>query len=259
MIDIHCHILPDIDDGAQTLKESMEMAKLAVQEGITSIIATPHHKNGNYENTKRVILQKVEELNTILEMGEIPLQILPGQETRIHEELLEDYENDEILTLNSIGKHLFVELPSAYVPRYTEQLLYDIQLNGLTPIIVHPERNAELMRNPDILYGLVKKGALTQLTAASVAGYFGKPIKKFSLQLIEANLTHFIASDAHNVSNRGFKITEALDEVEKRYGVDMVYYFTENAELLVEGKHPYRDIPEKIKRKKILGLFNFNK
>ncbi|RFU62727.1 tyrosine-protein phosphatase [Bacillus sp. V59.32b] len=259
MIDIHCHILPDIDDGAQTLRESMEMAKLAVQEGITSIIATPHHKNGNYENTKRVILQKVEELNTILNMAAIPLQILPGQEPRIYGELLEDYNKGEIITLNDSGKHLFIELPSGHVPRYTEQLLYDIQMNGLTPIIVHPERNAELMQNPDMLYEFVKKGALTQLTASSVAGYFGKSVKKFSLQLIEANLAHFIASDAHNVSNRGFKLTEALDEIEKNYGVDMVYLFTENAELLVAGKTPYKEIPEKVKKKKILGLFNFNR
>ncbi|MDQ0219251.1 tyrosine protein phosphatase [Peribacillus cavernae] len=255
MIDIHCHILPGIDDGAQTIEDSMAMAKLAVQEGITSIIATPHHNNGSYENKKHEILEKVEELNSILQIESIPLHILPGQEPRIYGELLEDYQKDEIVTLNVGGQYLFIELPSGHVPRYTEQLLYDIQLNGLTPIIVHPERNSELIQNPDTMYQLVKKGALTQVTASSVAGYFGKSIKKFSLQLIEANLTHFIASDAHNVSNRSFKITEALDEIEKRYGVDMVYLFTENAELLVDRKSVYKEIPEKVKRRKVLGIF----
>lgn len=255
MIDIHCHILPGIDDGAQTINDSIEMAKQAVQEGITSIIATPHHKNGSYENTKRTILKKVEELNRALQMESVPLQVLAGQEPRIYGEILEDYRQGEIETLNAGGKYLFIELPSGHVPRYTEQLLYDIQLNALTPIIVHPERNSELIQNPDILYQLVKKGALTQVTAGSVAGYFGKSVKKFSMQLIEANLTHFIASDAHNVSSRSFKMIEALDEIEKRYGVDMVYLFTENAELLVEGKAVYKEIPEKVKKKKILGIF----
>jgi protein-tyrosine phosphatase len=255
MIDLHCHILPGIDDGAQTIMESIAMAKLAVQEGITSIIATPHHKNGSYENTKRVILQKVEELNSALLKESIPLRILPGQEPRIYGELLEDYKQGEIVTLNADGQYLFIELPSGHVPRYTEQLLYDIQMNGLTPIIVHPERNSELIQKPDILYQLIKKGALSQLTASSVAGYFGKSIKKFSLQLIEANLTHFIASDAHNVSNRSFKMHEALDEIEKKYGVDRVYLFTENAELLVEGKSVIKEIPEQVIKKKILGIF----
>lgn len=255
VIDIHCHILPGIDDGAQTIEDSISMARLAVQEGITSIIATPHYKNGSYENKKQDILVKVAELNNALEKEAISLEILPGQEPRIYGEMLEDYEKDEILTLNYGGKYLFVELPSGHVPRYTERLLYDIQMKGLTPIIVHPERNSELIQNPDILFNLVEKGTLTQVTASSVAGHFGKSIKKFSLQLIEANLTHFIASDAHNVSKRSFKMTEAIDIVQKEFGMDMVYLFTENAELLVEGKTVFKEMPEKVKKKKILGIF----
>lgn len=255
MIDIHCHILPGIDDGAQSVGESIAMAKLAVQEGITSIIATPHHNNGSYKNTKQEILKKVDELNKVLQKESISLKILPGQEPRIYGELLEDYKQDEILSLNASGQYLFIELPSGQVPRYTEQLLFEIQMNGLTPIIVHPERNSEIIQNPDILYQLVKKGALTQITASSVAGYFGNSIKKFSYQLIEANLTHFIASDAHNVSNRSFKMIESLDAIEKKYGVDFIYLFTENAELLVHGKAVYKEIPQKVRKRKILGLF----
>lgn len=255
MIDIHSHILPGIDDGAGNLQDSIDMARLAVQEGIHTIIATPHHHNGKYENPKQLILNKVEELNAALQRESIPLQMLPGQEPRIYGEILEDYQQGEILTLNQTGQFLFVELPSNHVPRYTEKLLFDLQMNGLTPIIVHPERNQELIEQPDLLYHLVKKGALTQVTASSIAGFFGKNIKKFSLQLIEANLTHFVASDAHNVSNRTFKMVEAFDGIEKKYGVDMVYLFTENAELLVQGKNIYKEVPERVKRKKFLGIF----
>jgi len=254
MIDIHCHILPSLDDGAKDINESVEMAREAVKEGIDTIIATPHHKNGRYDNNKQRIIEEVTKLNEVLQRERIPLNILPGQETRIFGEFLEDEELIHILPLNQT-QYVFVELPSGHVPRYTDRLLFDIQLKGFTPIIVHPERNTEIITNPDILYNLVKKGALTQVTASSVAGFFGKKIQKFSTQLIEANLTHFLASDAHNVNNRTFKMMDALDIVESKFGNDMVYFYTENAELLVEGKNVMKEIPEKVKVKKFLGIF----
>ncbi|MED3652382.1 tyrosine-protein phosphatase [Heyndrickxia sporothermodurans] len=255
MIDIHCHILPGIDDGAQNVTDSIAMAKKAVSEGIHTIIATPHHKNGKYNNRKVEIIDQVKELNKELKKAEIELTILPGQENRIFGEIIQDYHEGEILTLTGQSNYLFIEFPSGHVPRYSKQLLYDIQLQGLTPIIVHPERNSELIENPNQLYEFVKNGAATQITAASLTGHFGKKIKKFTEQLIEANLTHFIASDAHNVTNRSFKMNEALDVIEQKYGVNSVYYFTENADLLVDGKHIIRDVPEPIKTKKFFGLF----
>ncbi|MDF2858571.1 MAG: tyrosine protein phosphatase, partial [Neobacillus sp.] len=138
---------------------------------------------------------------------------------------------------------------------YTEKLLFDLQLKGLTPIIVHPERNSELIERPEKLYQLVEKGALTQVTASSLCGYFGKKIKTFSEQLIEANLTHFIASDAHNVTSRGFKMREAFGIIEEKYGNDLVYLFEENAELLVEGKNVMKEVPEQVKKKKRFIFF----
>ncbi|MGG7619574.1 tyrosine-protein phosphatase [Bacillus coreaensis] len=254
MIDIHCHILPSIDDGAKDISDSIQMAREAVKEGIHTIIATPHHMNGKYENPKKEIINRVKELNAVLMEENIPLKILPGQETRIFGDILEETEFEHILPLNHT-QYVFIELPSNHVPRYTEKLLFDIQVKGLIPIIVHPERNQEIMSNPDSLYNLVKKGSLTQVTASSVAGYFGKKIQKFSQQLIEANLTHFIASDAHNVNNRTFKLEEGLDIIESKFGVDMVYYFNENADLLSNGKNIMKEIPEKVKIKKFLGLF----
>ncbi|MED3793809.1 tyrosine protein phosphatase [Niallia alba] len=254
MIDIHSHILPGIDDGAQTIKDSIEMAKAAVNEGITTIIATPHHKNNQFTNLKSSILTKVNDLNTVLKQENIPLTVLPGQEVRIYGEVLEDYYKEEILTLNHT-KYLFIEFPSSSVPRYAERLLYELQTEGIIPIIVHPERNKELQEKPDLLYQFVKNGALTQVTASSVAGYFGKNVKKFSEQLIEHNLTHFVATDAHNVHNRGFKMVESLDIIEENFGVDYIYLFKENAELLLEDGNVIKEIPERIQRKKFLGIF----
>lgn len=254
MIDIHCHILPGVDDGAKNIEASLEMARAAVRQGIQTIIATPHHKNNDYENPKPHILAKVEELNTALLAADIPLSILPGQEIRIYGEVLEDYHKQEILTLAN-SNYILIELPSSHVPRYTEKLLFDFQLEGLIPIIAHPERNQELVQNPDLLYQFVEKGALTQVTAASVCGAFGKKIRDYSYKLIENNLTHFVASDAHNLVNRTFMLDDAYKEIQSRFGNDTMYLFRENGEYLLAGESIYREIPSKIKKKKLFGIF----
>ncbi|WP_053218186.1 tyrosine-protein phosphatase [Virgibacillus senegalensis] len=254
MIDIHCHILPGIDDGAKHMEDSLEMAREAVAQGIHTIIATPHHLNGRYNNYKTDILGYVSQLNNRLQDENIPLTVLPGQETRINGNMVDHLEQGELLPLNGKG-YVFVELPSDHVPRYTKQLLFDLQVQGFKPIIVHPERNRELIKDPDQLYEFVKNGTLTQVTAASVVGKFGKTIRKFSQQLIEANLTHFISSDAHNTTNRGFCMQEAITEIQTIYGSSLVYYFMENAQLVAEGEVVVGDVPEKVKTKKFLGLF----
>ncbi|PMC37365.1 tyrosine protein phosphatase [Bacillus sp. UMB0899] len=254
MIDIHSHILPGVDDGAQTIEDAIKLAKEAVSEGITKIIATPHHHNGKYTNKKEVILSKVVELNDILHQENIPLEVLPGQETRIYGELLEDLRKGDILPLNKFN-YLFIELPSGHVPRYTEKLLFEVQLKGLTPVIVHPERNTEIIENSDILYNLVSKGVLTQITSGSVVGKFGKKIQKFTMQLIDSNLTHFIASDAHNTSTRSFHFSESLSVIEKEFGSNASLFFCENAEYLIKGQAIYKEAPSMIKRKKLFGIF----
>ncbi|MBU9723069.1 MULTISPECIES: tyrosine-protein phosphatase [Bacillaceae] len=255
MIDLHSHILPGLDDGAATMEDSINMAKAAISEGITTIVATPHHKNGRYVNRKVEIEAAVDEVNQQFQKNGIDLQVLPGQECRIFGELMEDYHESEILTLNN-SKYLFIEFPSASVPRYAKELLYSIQLQGIVPIIVHPERNQELMEHPDKLYELVKDGALTQVTAASVCGKFGKKIQSFTAEIIEANLTHFVASDAHNIINRNFHMKTAYDTIQEKYGEEMVYFYMENSQLVLENKHVMVDQPQKIhRRKKLFGLF----
>ncbi|MFZ7942491.1 tyrosine-protein phosphatase [Neobacillus sp. 19] len=254
MIDLHCHILPGIDDGAKDLSESIKMAQKAVEQGIHTIVATPHHLNNRYENPKQEIIDRVIDLNKALLEQKIDINVLPGQETRIYGEMVEGVEAGEILALDGT-QYVLVEFSSSHVPRYTEKLFYDLQMKGLVPVIVHPERNQELIERPDLLYRYVKNGALTQVTAASICGDFGKKIKNFTLQLIEANLTHFIASDAHNTGNRTFKMREAFDFIQAKYGNDMVYLFEENAQLVIEGNHVYKEVPERVKKKKFLGIF----
>ena len=239
MIDIHSHVLPGLDDGAATMEDAIAMAQAAASEGIATIIATPHHRNGVYDNPKSSVLSLAAELNDELKRRGIALTVLPGQ---------------EVMTLADTP-YILIEFPPDHVPKYAEQLLFDMQVNGLIPIIAHPERNAEIIEQPERLYQLVKRGALAQLTASSVTGHFGKKIKTFSFQLIEANLAHFIASDAHNITNRPFRLRAAYETVRKEFGTEALYYFRENAELLVRGQAVFRDEPERVKKKKFLGLF----
>lgn len=254
LIDIHCHILPGIDDGAKTLDESVQMAQEAVSQGIHTIIATPHFSY-RYHNERTAIQEKAAYLNEQLTQRNIPLTILPGQEIRIYGEILEDYESGKLLPLAE-KNYAMIELPSGHVPAFTERILYDVQMKGLIPVIVHPERNQEIVQQPDKLYHLVKNGALTQITASSLCGDFGKNIKKFTLQLIEAELTHFIASDAHNVTTRSCKMAEAIEIIDKKYGSGSTSYYTENAQMLVNGNAIHREIPNRIKKRKLWGIFS---
>lgn len=256
MIDLHSHILPRVDDGAETLKESIEMARAAVEDGITEIVATPHHKTTRFDNYKSEILPKVNELNEALAKENIPLTVLPGQETRVYGDFVEDLQNGEILTINEHTNYVLVEFPHERVPWFSKQLLYDLQMAGYRPIIVHPERNEQLMKEPDLLYEFVSNGAFTQLTAGSLCGHYGKELEKFSYDLIDANLIHLISCDAHNTSKRGFCLTEAYTAVRAKYGLEMVYFFAENAEAVVEGDMVDSFEPEQVKRSKLFGLFS---
>ncbi|MCM3166372.1 tyrosine-protein phosphatase [Peribacillus frigoritolerans] len=254
MIDIHCHILPGVDDGSTDLKESLNMARKAVEAGITHIFATPHHLNEKYVNVKSDIIDRAVRLNESLQQNNIPLTIHQGQEVRIHRDIFTSLEKEEILTLDDNGTYLLLELPAGRVPTYTQEVIYELLLKGITPIIVHPERNKELIENHKLLFELVQEGALTQITSGSIIGNFGKSIQSFSKKIIEHNLAHFIATDAHNIGSRGFTLQQAYETITKTYGIQRTFYFKENAEQLIKGQSPTVEKPLPFK-KKILGIF----
>ncbi|MGW8424542.1 tyrosine-protein phosphatase [Peribacillus simplex] len=254
MIDIHCHIIPGVDDGSANIEDSLTMAKKAVEAGITHVFATPHHLNEKYVNFKSDIMNRVLRLNESLLLNNIPLTLHLGQEVRIHRDIFTSLEKDEILTLDNNGTYLLLELPSGKVPTYTQEVIYELLLKGITPIIVHPERNKELIANHKLLFELVQEGALTQITSGSIIGNFGKTIQSFSKKIIEHNLTHFIATDAHNIGSRGFTLQHAFETITKLYGIERSFHFKENAEQLLKGQSPIveKAVPFK---KKILGIF----
>ncbi len=254
MIDLHCHILPGIDDGAKTSKDTLIMLKAAISEGVTVITATPHH-DPKYCNERPFILSKVKEVEALIKENDLPIQILPGQEVRIFGELLEDFRAGKLVTSAGNTRYMLVEFPSNHVPRYAEQLFYEMKLEGLQPILVHPERNSGIIKNPDLLYKFINQGVLSQLTASSITGHFGKKIQKLSFQIIDHNLTHFIASDAHNVTSRAFKMQEAFEIINNRYGVGKASQFQKNARSVINDEAIFSVDVSKIKPKKFFNIF----
>ncbi|WP_025025723.1 tyrosine-protein phosphatase [Caldalkalibacillus mannanilyticus] len=252
MIDFHCHLLPGLDDGAQSIDESLALAQAAVEDGISRVVVTPHHQNGVFVNEKKKVIEETEKLQQILNEHKIPLQLFSGQEIRVYPEIIEDLKNDRLLSVDRNNKYILLELPSNEIPAYMDRIIYEILLLGIIPIIPHPERNTMIRKNPRLFYKMIEKGALSQLTAASVAGEFGREVQKFSYLCLEHQLSHFIASDAHNVTSRSFQLTRAYQHVEKKYGFDFVSRLQRNAELMVDGIEFYVDPPIKIESKKSL-------
>src|SRR5699024_4741831 len=240
----------------QTEDESIALAKAAIKEGITKIVATPHHKNRNYDNYKNEVIYQVSVLNDLLSINQLPLTVLPGQEVRIYGEILEDYEAGEILPIDET-KYILIEFPSDSVPQYATRLFYDMQLQGLISVIVHPERNRELLQHPETMYELILNVALSQVTAVSLICKFGKQIAQYSEELIDSNLTHFIASDAHNTTTRPFHLREDYKHIRKKFGVETYFQLLENSELLIDNMNVNRMEPiiPKKRRKKLFGLF----
>lgn len=256
MIDIHCHILYGIDDGAQTKEETLAMLKQAIEEGVHTIVATPHYDR-HFSNRRQEIIPFVKEVNEWIEEQGLSIQIVPGQEIRIFADLIAEIEKEssDLLTYVNGQKYALIEFPHHDVPDYAESILYELIIKGITPIIAHPERNKKIIENPDILYEFMQIGALSQVTTTSVTGGFGRKIQKFSLDLLQHNLAHFLASDAHNLTTRPFNLQQAIAQVDKHCGKQKTMELYENAEKVVSGQKISVLRSSRIKRKKILGIF----
>lgn len=161
MVDLHCHLLPRIDDGSKSMAISLRLAKEATENGVTHALLTPHHMNGHYVNHKQDVLARTKEFQEELEKNNIPLTVFPGQEVRINGQLIEALDNDDILFADESGKYMMLEFPDNDVPHYTNQMIFNLQQRGITPVVVHPERNTKIMAEPDLLYQMLEKGCLS--------------------------------------------------------------------------------------------------
>jgi protein-tyrosine phosphatase len=198
LVDIHCHIVPAVDDGAESADMAEAMIAEAKSFGVTAIATTPHFVPGADDTS--TIEHHSRQLK-LVKPGDTQLSL--SREVRVNSALLAQQTFTE-LTYGGAGKYILLELPSREVPGYLEQLLFNVRLDGITPILAHPERNFALIQNPRKLIDLVRAGMHLQLTTSSISGELGPTIESFSKALLKADLVSFIASDAHNVTTRPF-------------------------------------------------------
>ena len=254
MVDIHCHILSNVDDGSDSQNTSIEMAEIAVSDGINVIIATPHYIEFEHEITKEEILNKCNDLNKILIEKNIILDIKPGCEAFISPTIVDSYKKGKVMSINNMDKYILIELPVSDYPKYTEEVIFDFKLSGMTPIIAHIERYTYFYNDFLSIHNLIKHGALIQVNSSSINGYFGKDIKAKVLELIRSNMVHFIASDAHTTRGRSPKISQAFETLRsEKIEQDYINYIIENGYKVVEGAEI--NILEPILKKKKMFWF----
>jgi protein-tyrosine phosphatase len=200
MVDIHCHILPEVDDGAVRLEESLAMCRMAAADGVGTIIATPHMFDGLHETPeKQTIHEKIAVLEAQLRGS---ISILPGGEVRYSYEMFQEAP-DPLTKIRLNGtSYMLLEFPFQAVPPNIEMTIFQILNTGITPVIAHPERNMRIQERPEILADLVQRGAFAQLDAGSLTKSFGPEPYQTAKRIVEAGLAHFIATDAHHEDRR---------------------------------------------------------
>lgn len=211
MIDLHCHILPGVDDGSGSQVESLSMARKAVEDGIHTIVATPHTLNGIYTNPAKEVTSKVASLQQALSDNYIELRLYAGADVHLCPRMLERIEIGEAGTINNAKNYILLELPSQAIPPAVKDEIFTLMVNGITPIITHPERNPIIQHDMNILYELVRMGALCQITAMSITGDFGATVMQCAQRLLTHRLVHVIASDAHSADTRPPVLSAAVE------------------------------------------------
>ena len=233
MIDIHCHILPGLDDGPKDMEEAVAMCRVAQADGIQTVVATPHSRNGVYMNNEQTILPVLGELEEHLKIAGVALNLRPGADIHIHPETISFLRNNPRLLLG--GRYFLLELPAQSIPPFTRDFIFEALLAGFIPIITHPERNTILQSHFKDLEEWVRAGVLVQITAMSLTGAFGSQVRECAFQMVRMGMVHLVATDAHSPRRRPPVLSKAREVLETIVG-------PEQARALV------KDIPEKILR-----------
>jgi len=236
LVDIHCHLLPGIDDGAADWDVTLGMAQMAVADGIKTIVVTPHQLGNFAHNRGDDIRSRTAELQHVLDQHDIPLQVFPGGDVRIEDGMVGQLVRGEVLSLADRGCHVLLELPhELYFP--LDGLLTNLGRHGVTGILSHPERNRGLLNRADRLPELVEAGCLMQVTAGSLMGTFGSASQRLAEWMIAQGLVHFVATDAHGTKSRRPLLRRAFERIaslaDKRTAEDLCM---NNPALVASGK-----------------------
>lgn len=244
LVDLHCHILPGLDDGARTPEVSLAMARKAASDGVGTIVATPHvFRDGRAFADAAVIDRACEALNRELAANGIAVEILPGAEVHVSHDLISEIKANRLSFVLNKGSYLCVEFPEDLVFSGTRDLFFNLLSDGITPIIAHPERNSVFGRDPELLYDLVRMGALSQANAGSLTGRYGSRAFEAARIFLKSNLIHFLASDGHDDSDTAPWLSAGVRQAEAVVGRERALALVrENPRAAVADK-PVPDCP----------------
>ena len=229
------------------------MAECAVADGIHTLVATPHAFNETYHNPLPYILAHFAHLKKIIIENQIPLDIRPGAEVRVHQDMDRSVMEGKTVSINNTGRYILIEFPYNMILPGTRDVLFQLFLNGITPVLAHPERNLALQRNPDILSDLVTMGCLVQLTAMSITGEIGHDAMEYAHFLLKQRQAHVIATDSHNAESRPPILSSAVEATARILGDTEAAeaMVTKNPRIILDGK-PF-DLAEPVKAPKKQG------
>ena len=215
MVDIHTHVLPQLDDGAKDMEASLSLLRDAERQGIDTVFVTPHIITGLYTPTAKEIKQQQKILQDRLFQENIGITLVMGAEIGITSEV----KTEELMhyTLNGGEKYLLLELPFVSYPLNCDEVIFQYQSQGFTPIIAHPERAFSVINKPDRLRAWRKKGVLFQINSKSIIGRYGKTVKNVAIKMLKDGIVDFVASDAHS-SEWGFDFNDTIPVLEKLVG-----------------------------------------
>ena len=240
MVDIHSHILWGLDDGAETLEESLAMLKLAAESGTTDIVATPH-ANSRYRYQPELIQQRIAEASAGISGKP---RIHHGCDFHLSFDNVQAAMEDPAKYAINGGHYLLVEFPDGPLAGMKRVLTTLIDC-GLTPIITHPERNRQLRRIDDEFVELVRMGCLVQVTAQSLLGRFGKHAEESAWEMVDRGLAHFIASDAHDTQDRPPRLDLAFEALSHRAGQSHAQLLSiENPSAVLSGERVRVNTPK---------------
>lgn len=257
IIDLHSHLIPSVDDGAKSIEDSLTIARQGVEDGVSHVVLTPHHRNGQFVNHKKDVLEETKKLQAIYDQAGVNLKVYPGQEIRITENLLDDLYNDNLLSLDAGGKYYLIEFPTAKVPEFAFSLILELINQGITPIIAHPERNHGFAKDYHLLYKFIEAGCLSQITSSSYVNLYGEKFQGIAKDMIGLDLAHILASDVHNTDFRPYNLTQAYQQLEADFGSEKVQYFKDNARNILNGDPVIKRPPQQVKASKKKKGFNF--
>ena len=239
MIDLHTHILPGVEDGVTTEDEAVEFARVAHADGVRTIVATPHCREGFYFNDRSLVLRSVGRLRSRLEREGLELELLPGAEVHLVPDLVERIRDGRAPTLADNGKTLLLELSLNQYPVDIEDLVFRLKLAGVIPVFAHPERIRYFQDDVRRYESVIRLGAYGQITTGSILGSFGGDAEEFSEELLRKRLVHVIASDAHNVRGRPPRLSEAIRVASSTVGEGLATRMArEIPGALLEGREP---------------------